>query len=435
VLQLLDRHDQAIPLYEKARAIEPGFAVAHNDLGVALLELGKLEEARRAFEKAIELQPDRPWFYRNLIALEKITPGDRYFTALRSLAENAQSLSGEEQIHLHFALGKAFADIGDQQRSFRHFLEGNALKRQQTAYDEAATQRMFDRIRAVFTPELMQARAGQGDPSALPIFILGMPRSGSTLIEQVLASHPQVFGGGERLDLGEVLNSIGDNRKVALPFPEYFLLATGEELRRLGAAYIERIKLAADPGSGAGWLRITDKLPGNFPLVGVIHLAMPNARIIHSRRDPVDTCLSCFSNLFHGDQSFTYDLGELGRYHRGCDALMQHWRGVLPPDVMLDVQYEELVDDFEPQARRVLAHCGLEWDDACLAFDRTVRPVRTASMVQVRQPLFRSSIGRWRPDQDVLRPLLDGLGPDPAGNPGPAAARDGSELAAVITDE
>jgi Sulfotransferase family len=249
------------------------------------------------------------------------------------------------------------------------------------------------------------------------------------LIEQILASHPLVFGGGERLDLKEIVEAI----RGALPFPELFMVATEEQLRRLGSAYVDRIKTAAERSPFCQ--RVTDKMPGNFVLVGAIHLILPNARIIHSCRDPVDTCLSCFSNSFQTGNSFAYELGELGRYYRAYHELMQHWREVLPQGVMVDVQYEELVADFEPQARRIVAHCGLGWDDACLAFDKTARPVRTLSMAQVRQPLFRSSVGRWRPDEEVLRPLLDGLGPDLAGNPGPAAARDGSELAAVITGE
>jgi len=194
-------------------------------------------------------------------------------------------------------------------------------------------------------------------------------------------------------------------------------VATAEELQRLGADYLNRLKTAL-PAPPRVWRRITDKMPANFRLVGLIHLALPNARIIHTCRDPVDTCLSCFSIHFTADQPFAYDLGELGRYYRAYYSLMEHWRQVLPEGVMLDVHYEDLVGDLEGQARRIVAHCGLEWDDACLAYDKTARPVKTASAAQVRQPIYRSSVGRWRPDADVLRPLLDGLGPDLAGSSG-----------------
>jgi hypothetical protein len=194
------------------------------------------------------------------------------------------------------------------------------------------------------------------------------------------------------------------------------MVATAEDLRGLGAGYLDRLKTAV-PTSADRWQRITDKMPANFRLAGPIHLALPNALIIHTCRDPVDTCLSCFSTLFAADQPFAYDLGELGRYYNAYSSLMEHWRGVLPEGVMLDVQYEELVGNFEPQARRIVAHCGLEWDDACLAFDKAERPIRTASSVQVRRPIYRSSVGRWRPDADVVRPLLEALGPDLAGDP------------------
>ena len=413
-LRALGRDDEAIPFYVRALAIRPGYGAGHNNLGVALQEIGRLEEARLAFERAVGLEPRTAGFYRNLFDTGKITAGDRHLAALRALAQDAASLPGEDQIQLHFALGKALADVGEHQRSFHHFLEGNALKRQQVDHDEAAALRMFDRIRAVFGAELMRSKAGQGDPSSLPVFILGMPRSGSTLIEQVLASHPKVFGAGERLDFRDALNSLGGAGGIGLPFPERFVVASGDELRELGAGYLDGLKAASR--SSGNYQRITDKMPANFRLVGPIHLALPNALIFHTCRDPVDTCLSCFSALFGADQPFAYDLGELGRYYRAYSSLMEHWRAVLPEGVMLDVQYEELVGDLEPQARRIVAHCGLEWDDACLAFHKTQRLVKTASVAQVRQPIYRSSVGRWRPDGAVLRPLLDGLGPDLAGN-------------------
>ncbi len=414
-LQALDRDEQAVELYQKALAAVPGFADAYNNLGVALQQLGRLDEARVALERAIALAPRHVEFYLNLLNIERLPLEDRLFANLQSLAREEASLSAEDRIHLHFALAKALANIGDQRQSFEHLLKGNSLKRQEVVYDETAVLRALDRTGAVFTPELMRAKQGQGDASDLPVFIVGMPRSGSSLVEQILASHPKVFGAGERLDLRDALNSFGAASEISLPFPERFLVTTGDELRRLGADYLDRLKTAL-PASPGNWQRITDKMPANFRLAGLIHLALPNARIIHTRREPVDTCLSCFSILFSADQPFAYDLGELGRYYRAYNSLMEHWRCVLPEGVMLDLQYEELVADFERQARRIIAHCGLEWDDACLAYDKTARAVKTASAAQIRQPIYRSSVGRWRPDADVLKQLLDGLGPDLAGN-------------------
>lgn len=286
--------------------------------------------------------------------------------------------------------------------------DGNTLKRRRIAYDEAADLTLFDRVSAVFSPELMRSRASLGNPSERPIFIVGMMRSGSTLVEQILASHPDVFAAGERPDFNEAYRAVRRTLELRASYPDTVPLLSDAEIRRVGDEYLSRIERA---GGGAA-LRITDKMPGNFSAIGLIRLALPNARIIHTVRDPIDTCLSCFSTLFSDNQPFTYDLGELGRYYRAYAQLMGHWRRILPGGSFLDVQYEELVADFENQVRRILDYCGLAWSDACLSFHATDRPVRTASQVQVRRPIYRSSVGRWRPDEATLRPLLDGLGND-----------------------
>ena len=212
------------------------------------------------------------------------------------------------------------------------------------------------------------------------------------------------------------MHSLAGLNGGALSFPEVVATMSGEQLRQVGARYVAAIRALAPTAE-----RVADKMPWNFHFRGLIHLALPNARIIHARRDPVDTCLSCFSLLFHGDGNhYTYDLGELGRFYRAYDSLMAHWRAVLPPGLMLEVRYEEVVGDLEKQARAIIAHCGLEWDDACLAFHKTRRPVRTSSIAQVRKPIYRSSVGRWRPYRDQLRPLFEELGIDPENESAPA---------------
>jgi len=251
---------------------------------------------------------------------------------------------------------------------------------------------------SVFSAELIRRNEGLGDPSADSIFIVGMPRSGTTLVEQVLASHPEVFAAGEVMNFREAMEAVA-------AFPEAMPSLTAEQLREIGARYAKSMRALAPTAE-----RITDKMPSNFRFVGLIHLALPNARIIHVRRDPIDTCLSCYSKIFTGDQPFSYDLGELGRFYRAYEALMAHWRRVLPEGAMIEVQYEELVADFEKQARRIVDYCGLAWDERCLAFHETKRPVLTASAVQVRQPLYRSAVGKWRPYAALLAPLLDALG-------------------------
>ncbi len=396
-LQLVGRHDEALAQAEEALALMPGLAEAHHVRGTVLRTLGRLDEAAQELEQAIALAPRRAEFYRSLAEAKNFTKGDPQVAMVEALARESASLPEEDQIHLHFALGKICADLGEHERAFTHLVDGNALKRRQTIYDEEAILARFDGTQALFSAEVMAERAGQGDPSALPVFILGMPRSGTTLVEQMLASHPEVHGAGELGDFERAVAGLGGPNGVP---PDI----GGDELRRIGAAYVARVRALAP------WARrITDKMPANFRYAGLIHSALPNARIIHMSRDPVDTCLSCFSILFGGDQPFTYDLGELGRYYHAYQRLMAHWRSVLPPGVMLEVEYETLVADFESQARRILAYCGLEWNDACLDFQHTERPVHTASSVQVRQPVYQSSVGRRRPAEEVLRPLLQAL--------------------------
>jgi len=246
--------------------------------------------------------------------------------------------------------------------------------------------------------------AGLGDPSTVPIFILGMPLSGTTLIEQILACHPKIFGAGELRDFDQVVKSVHGPDGAVLPYPEFLPAFQAEHLRRMGAQYVRLLR-----AHSADAPHITNKMPSSFFYVGLVHLALPNARVIHSMRNPVDTCLSCFSKLFSGEQSYSYDLGELGRYYRKYLELMAHWRRVLPGGTMLDVQYEDVVADVETQVRRILTYCGLEWDARCLEFYKHARPVKTASAMQVRRPIYTSSIGRWLPYKDQLMPLIGEL--------------------------
>jgi hypothetical protein len=261
----------------------------------------------------------------------------------------------------------------------------------------------IDRICQVFTPELMKSKAGQGAPSDQPIFIIGMPRSGTTLVEQIIGSHPRVHPGGERDSFEKAFLKVTSSR--ASEYPDSIPGVTPEQVGAVGAAYLEMIRALVPVAD-----RFTDKLPGNYMYAGLIRLALPRARVIHVRRNAIDTCVSCFSVNFSSSQTFAYDLVELGRYYRAYEKLMDHWRRVLPPSSMLEVQYEDVVNDIEGQAHRIIAYCGLEWDQTCLAFHKLERAVLTASAAQVREPIYRSSIGRWREYGEQLRPLLDALG-------------------------
>jgi tetratricopeptide (TPR) repeat protein len=403
-LKDLGRLDEAIRAYREAVRIAPQFADAHHQLGLTLVELGRLPEARRAIEQAVLLEPHNVSYLRSLGEMTTFAPGDPLLAKLEGLAKDGASLSAAHRIALHFTLAKAHADLGEHEQAFGHLLAGNGMQRQQIAYDEPHMLGLMERVQATFSPALFRTRQNIGHQSELPIFIIGMPRSGTSLVEQILASHPVVFGAGERKLLGKTLNEVSSTFAVAGAFPEGVAAMTAAHFTDLGARYVAELARLA-PGAK----RITDKLPSNFFFCGLIHLALPNACIIHVARDPVDTCMSCYSILFADGNPYSYDLAELGRYYRHYAALMTHWHRVLPAGRMLDVRYEDVVADLEGQARRMLAHCGLDWDASCLAFHRTERPVLTASAAQVRQPIYDRSIGRRRAYEPFLAPLLDAL--------------------------
>ncbi len=389
---LLDlwRVEAALGSYDQALALEPDHEAARDNRAFALAELGRFEEAERAIEDSIARHPDRVHGYYVLSLLpRRWSADDKHLKAMATLAETIDTQLADAQVELHFALGKALAGI-DFERSFKHVLAGNAAHRPRIAYDEAATLALFERIERSYSAAML--RTGRGAASPVPVFIIGMPRSGTSLVEQILASHPAVHGAGE----------IEDFERAAGPLaPEDIARLSDADLTGIGERYLARLpKVDAQ--------RITNKLPWNFLQAGLIHRTLPQAKLIHIRRDPVDTCLSCFSHLFAANLPYSYDLGELGRYWRGYDRLMAHWRRVLPAETLLEIDYAALVEDLETTARRMLAHCGLGWDARCLEFHRTERPVRTASMAQVRKPIYRQS--SRRPDDAVLAPLLTALG-------------------------
>jgi tetratricopeptide (TPR) repeat protein len=393
--------EDAITAYRQAISLRPDYDVAYANLGQALTHAGKISEARTAFEHAIHLAPDKIMYRRHLGELVRFTSGDPHLNYLEKLTKTGAPLTAENQIERHFALGKAYEDIGRYDLAFRHLLDGNALKRRQVAYGEIPTLGFFDRVRAVFTSRLIEKFSLVGIPSTVPIFVIGMPRSGTTLIEQVLASHPLVFGAGELKDFERAVKSTLAAAGSATEYPEAVAGMKGRDFGRLGATYVAQVGLFAPTAA-----RIVNKMPHNYLFAGLIHLALPNAPIIHVTRDPIDTCVSCFSRLFSDKMNYAYDLGELGRYYRGYQGVMSHWQRVLPPGRILEVKYEDVVADLEGQARRLVAYCGLEWDPRCLAFHQASRPVRTASAVQVRQPIYSDSVGRSRRYEPSLGPLL-----------------------------
>ena len=435
------RFAEAVQAYEQARALAPDMAQIHNNLGNALAGLGRAAEAAAAFRRAIALQPDNADAYTNLAhtlqgegdqaaalaatgealaidpahaaawfarsEVKTFTPADPEIERLRALiaADDPPRLGAADRINLQFALGKALMDVGDADGAFAHLQAANRLKRSTFAYDVQGDVRAFAAMARVFDRPFLDRHAGAGDPTPAPIFVLGMPRSGTTLVEQILASHPAVFGAGE---LDALMDAVADQLGHDLPLETLvgrFADLEADDFRTLAQAY-----LAAAAAVPTGAERFTDKMPANFRLIGLIGLILPNARILHCTRDPVDTCFSCYTKQFSGQQDFAYDLEELGVYYRAYETLMAHWRAVMPSSRLMDVRYEALVDDLEGEARRLVAFCGLPWDAACLDFHATARSVRTASANQVRKPIYRTSLERWRPYERHLAPLVQALG-------------------------
>jgi tetratricopeptide (TPR) repeat protein len=397
------RPKEAETEFDLALEIAPDSNEGLLGLGHLCVENGELERAGGLFLRALEIKPDNLAARVQLVQVRKVTPEDEHFAALRAEEKKMGDYSDNRRISLHFALGKCYDDTGEYDKAFPHYLDGCRLKRARLPYDPEESARQFAEIREIFGREYIDGLRGAGDPSALPIFVLGMPRSGTTLTEQIIASHPDVHGAGELPDLLRIAHRKTDPKTTS--FPDNLRYLDQATLTAWGNEYINGMKVRAPDSK-----RITDKMPANFFAVPLIHLMLPNAKIIHVNRNPVDTCVSCFTRLFHRKQEHTYDLAELGRYYTGYARLMAHWREVLPPGAFLDINYEDIVADQEGQARRLLEYCGLDWDAACLDFHKTKRQVRTASVTQVRQPIYATSVERWRKYEKFLGPLLDELG-------------------------
>jgi tetratricopeptide (TPR) repeat protein len=404
VLNDLGDPEAALHHVREALALAPGVPAVHNNLGKTHMSLGDMDSAELHFRRAIAIDPENFSYYRLLTQSKRLSAADPCAVSMAARIKNLDSLTPVNQMHLHFAFGQVLDDNGNHEDSFEHFRRANQLYRASIHYDEERTLNLLRRIPSLITSELLEANRGTGDPSCSPVFIVGMPRSGSTLVEQILASHPRVFGVGERPDFERALQArINLSSRIDI---DALRAIAATPLTSIGHDYLHRIQaIVSNPQD---YQRITDKYLFNFVHLGMIHLALPNARLIHIRRDPVETCLSIYSKLF-GDIPFAYDLSELGRYYRAYEDLMAYWRSILPEGTMLEIDYVDLVNDFEGNVRRMLAHCGLEWDDSCMLFHQTRRQVLTMSARQVREPLFRSSLRRWRPAETLLQPLLEGL--------------------------
>lgn len=393
----------ALKAYEKAVALNAQHAEAQNNAGAIYSEQGKLDDAKAAFSSAIKARPNFVESHYNLSSLKTYTPDDPHLAMLESVYAQRERLTPAARIRYGFAIGKALDDTGQYDRAFAAYDEGNRIQHSLLPIDEARADALLEAILQTFTPEFFKERerwAGAKPRGKTPIFIVGMPRSGTTLLEQILCSHKSVFGAGELTDLNEVISE-ATAANAETSFVPGVVSLTKEQVKKIGQEYIERVwKLSPDSKY------ITDKMPANFFYLGLIHLALPNAKIIHAMRDPMDSCFSCFSRLFNDTMEFAYDQGTLGRYYRRYITLMRHWHSVLPEGTILDLPYEDMVADTEAQARRVLKFVGLPWDDQCLEFYKNDRLVKTASVAQVRKPIYKTSVARWKHFARHLQPLL-----------------------------
>ncbi|MER8762112.1 MULTISPECIES: sulfotransferase [unclassified Mesorhizobium] len=401
-LQEAGRLDEALAVFREALTIRPKDADLLHGLGVGLMEKGNLDEAADLFRQALAVDPGmaRAWLMLTQVKRQK----DRDAELARMEAEHAKAPQGSlARMQLSFGLGKANDDLRQYGRAFDYFAEGNAIRRQGIDYDAGKTRGEFEAMKAVFDKAFFERHRPSGIADDTPIFVVGMPRSGTTLVEQIIASHPQVYGAGE---LSILKTAVGKQFPLSMKggFPWGIADMPDKAYAEAGQAYLDMLH-ARYPGSR----HVTDKMPGNFLLVGFIHLMLPKAKIIHCARDAAATCLSIYKVHFRGDSHrYGYDLDELADFHNLYTDIMAHWQAVLP-DVVHDVRYEDFVADQEGQSRALIAHLGLPWDDAVLSFHQTDRPVRTASAAQVRQPMYQGSVDLWKRYGDRLKPLHDKL--------------------------
>jgi tetratricopeptide (TPR) repeat protein len=393
---------KAAAVAERAQAVAPHETAAPLRLGQIRRDQGRLTEASALFRQALTLDPSlaEAWLY--LSELERFEPAeiDR-MEALLSRAGDAAAA-----VPLLFALGKAYDDQGDYDRAFARLERGNRSMAARLRYDPGKDEAWADRIISGFDAKLFKDRHGQGEPSRLPVLILGMPRSGSTLAEQILASHPAVHGAGEIAEVGRMLEDLAHLHPGATDYVAACRTMPSHVLKRIGTASVARLQ-ELTPGKE----RVTNKTPGNVFHLGFVHLALPEARFVETRRDPIETCFACWRMLFRSGVAFSYDLEHLGRYYKLHDRLMRHWRALLP-DRVFTLSYEGLVENQETVSRQLVDFVGLTWDPACLDFHRTERAVMTASGAQVRQPLAKKPSQRWRNYERHLGPLIEALAGD-----------------------
>jgi tetratricopeptide (TPR) repeat protein len=387
----------ALECYIRAASYVPDNLTILLNAASRLAVLGSKDEAKKYLESAIRINPCHAAAHHSLSCIKKYTKDDPY----RGMIEQAlrePSLTIDDRIHLYFSLGKAWDDAGEYEKAFLAFKRGNRLKRSTFIHEDYQFWQYNEEVMQHFKYDATSAAPSMKETT--PIFIIGMPRSGTTLVEQILASHSAVHGGGELPYFFEMLQTAGKTDKNSFDYA-YWLHQAGEsDFARIGNGYLEKLKtLAPDTAF------LTDKMPWNFIYTGFIRKAIPNAKIIHVIREPRDICLSIYTMLFTYPTPFAYTQEEIARYYNFHRHLMNQWKKTLPAGSVFEVRYEDIVSDVKGQTRRLLEYCGLPWEDNCLNFYENDRPVRTASRIQVRQPIYPTSVGKWKNYEPFLEPL------------------------------
>ena len=401
---MVGNHEEAIRAYEKALQIAPNKAGAACGMAHHLKTIGLQDEAIANYRRAIATKPDHAEAYWSLANLKTFRFDNAEIAAMESLLAD-EDLPDESRSQLHNALGLHYEACKEYERAFSHFRECNRYRRMAETYDPVDTEDTYGRIIETFTPDFFAERQQAPDADVTPILVVGLPRSGSTLIEQILASHSQVDGTHELSDLQRTVQAVCKSVHRRKRFPEALTNLSADGWRKLGKDYLERTRIHR--GTAPFFV---DKNPNNFIYAGVLRMALPNARIIDARRHPLDSCFGSFKQLFASGQPFTYDLTELGEYYLQYRRLMDHWQESLPGFV-LEVHYEDVVADLEAQVRRILDFCGLPFEERCLRFHETERAVKTASSEQVRRPIYSSSVNLWRNYESHLEELIHILEP------------------------
>jgi tetratricopeptide (TPR) repeat protein len=397
-------YEAAVTAFEAAlnRQADNGGALA--GLGHALKTVGRQEQAIDRYRSCVQRYPTFGEAWWSLANLKTFRFSDDEVAVMEQHVDE-ERLGDETRVNINFALGKAYEDRGDYDKAFHRYDSGNRLRRPHEVYDPVQNEALHDQIIEMITPQFIEENASHAEQRNDPIFIVGLPRSGSTLIEQILASHSHVDGTHELPDLPRVIRTINQWQIHGKGYPVAVPLLEPVHIKELGKQYLD-----ATQRYRKGASRFTDKMPNNFSMVGLLALILPNAKIINARRHPLDSCMGSYKQLFYRGQSFTYDLVELGEYYLDYQRIMDHWHKVLPGRV-LDVQYENMVANQDDETRRLIEFCDLPWEDACLRFYETDRAVNTASSEQVRQPIYSKSINSWRRFESHLGPLVEVLEP------------------------